>query len=243
MRVILASSNSHKLREVRQIWGHLGLEILAFSDLISPFEICENGESFKENALIKARAIFYALKNAKKIQTKDVILAEDSGLCVDILKGFPGIFSARFFDLLKSGFFAKSWDFSGLLEKIDLSAIESKSKNADERNLFLLCEILSAISKEQKSEAKNFSANFCAAAALCAEFGEEKYEFSTHGFVFGEVLSAPCGKNGFGYDPIFVPRGFSKTTAELEEGQKNEISHRRNALFSAEKIINLIKFL
>lgn len=243
MRVILASSNSHKLREVRQIWEHLGLEILAFSDLVSPFEICENGKSFKENALIKARAIFYALKNARILQPKDVILAEDSGLCVEILKGFPGIFSARFFELYKSGFFTECWEFSRLLEKIDLSAIESKSKNTDERNLFLLCEILSAISKEQQGKLKNFSANFCAAAALCVEFGGEMYEFSSHGFVFGKVLISPCGENGFGYDPIFVPLGFSCTTAMLSEEQKNEISHRKNALFDAEKIINLIKSL
>ncbi len=89
MRLILATSNRGKIKEIKQMCEDY--EVLAYSDLIDEFDIVEDGDTFKDNALIKARAVFEALddKNA-------IVLADDSGISIDILDGAPGIYSARF---------------------------------------------------------------------------------------------------------------------------------------------------
>lgn len=92
MKIILATSNKHKVLELKEILKDF--EIYAFDEVLMPFEIEENGKTFKENALIKARAVFNALDEKQK---KDFIaLSDDSGICVDVLEGNPGIYSARF---------------------------------------------------------------------------------------------------------------------------------------------------
>ena len=89
MRIILATSNQGKVREFQAWIGEH--EVLAYSDVIEPFEIEETGLSFKENALIKARAVYERLGN------KNVtVLSDDSGISVPALGGIPGIYSARF---------------------------------------------------------------------------------------------------------------------------------------------------
>ena len=88
MKLVLATSNKGKVREIKALCEDY--EVIPYSELIDEFEIIEDGSTFKENALIKARAVFNALDD------KDVIvMADDSGISVDILDGKPGIFSAR----------------------------------------------------------------------------------------------------------------------------------------------------
>ncbi|PHQ65883.1 MAG: non-canonical purine NTP pyrophosphatase, RdgB/HAM1 family [Sulfurimonas sp.] len=88
MRLVLATSNKGKVREIQALCEDY--EVIPYSELIEEFEIIEDGDTFKENALIKARAVFNVLDD------KDVVvLADDSGISVDILDGKPGIYSAR----------------------------------------------------------------------------------------------------------------------------------------------------
>lgn len=89
MKLVLATSNKGKVKEIKYIYNDM--DVVAYSDLIEPFEIEESGVTFKENALIKARAVYEALDD------KDVIvIADDSGISVDALGGEPGIYSARY---------------------------------------------------------------------------------------------------------------------------------------------------
>lgn len=93
MKLVLATSNKGKVREIKALCEDY--EVIPYSELIEEFEIIEDGDSFKENALIKARAVFKAL-NENSVDIKDVIvLADDSGISVDVLGGKPGIYSAR----------------------------------------------------------------------------------------------------------------------------------------------------
>ena len=85
MKFVLASHNKGKIQEVKQIWEPMGFEIVPMPEDFP--EIEENGESFEENAMIKARAVSKALSLPA--------IADDSGLVVDALDGFPGIHSAR----------------------------------------------------------------------------------------------------------------------------------------------------
>lgn len=88
MKLIVASSNKGKLREIKKIFDISNIEILSMKDIGIDIEIEENGSTFEENALIKARAV------SKLCQYP--VLSDDSGLCVDALGGAPGIYSARY---------------------------------------------------------------------------------------------------------------------------------------------------
>ena len=87
-KIMLATSNAHKVEEFSVMLAPLGYEVMSLLDLEEPIEIEENGTSFEENALIKARAIHQLLGIE--------VLADDSGLAVNAMNGEPGIYSARF---------------------------------------------------------------------------------------------------------------------------------------------------
>ena len=88
--IVLATTNAGKIKEVGYILGNLGLKIIGLNDLDVKPEIIEDGATFAQNALIKAKTV------AKSANL--VAIADDSGLAVDCLKGAPGIYSARFAD-------------------------------------------------------------------------------------------------------------------------------------------------
>ena len=88
MKLILASNNKNKLREVREILSPMGYEVISQSEAGADIEAEENGTTFEENAEIKARAIYDIYKCP--------VIADDSGLSVDALNGAPGIYSARY---------------------------------------------------------------------------------------------------------------------------------------------------
>ncbi|HBM36738.1 RdgB/HAM1 family non-canonical purine NTP pyrophosphatase [Sulfuricurvum sp.] len=89
MKVVLATSNKGKVREIIELLHDR--EVFPYTDLIEGFEIIEDGDTFKENALIKARAVYTALGDPEAI-----VIADDSGISVDVLGGAPGIYSARY---------------------------------------------------------------------------------------------------------------------------------------------------
>ena len=89
MKLVLATSNKGKVKEIKALCEDY--EIVPYSELIEEFEIIEDADTFKENALIKARAVFKALQDENV-----VVMADDSGISVDVLDGAPGIYSARY---------------------------------------------------------------------------------------------------------------------------------------------------
>ena len=194
MRIVVASSNKGKIKEIKKILDDF--DVIAYTDLIESFEIEENGKTFKENAVIKAKAVFEKLP-------KFFVLADDSGISVPKLNFEPGIFSARY------------------------AGVEASDKD----NLNKL------INKLKKRNIKKTPAFYTAAIALATPYGV----FTTHGFMRGEVIDEERGDKGFGYDPIFIPKGFNKTLGELNEDIKNKISHRTKALVFAKYILNILK--
>ncbi|MGN1134299.1 MAG: RdgB/HAM1 family non-canonical purine NTP pyrophosphatase [Oscillospiraceae bacterium] len=88
MKIILASNNKNKLREIKEILGPFGLEVISQSQAGADIEVEENGLTFEENSALKARAIYDMFKMP--------VIADDSGLTVDYLDGAPGIYSARY---------------------------------------------------------------------------------------------------------------------------------------------------
>ena len=208
MKILLATSNADKVGEIKEFFKNH--EIYALAEVLRPFEIEENGTSFKQNALIKARAVFEALKS-KNLQSEFFVLSDDSGICVDALGGTPGIFSARF----------------------------SGEDATDASNREKLAASLRELGLEQSP------AHYTAAIALKCALGE----FCTHGFMYGTAITKQRGQNGFGYDFMFIPRGFDRTIGELPVAVKFKISHRtkglalmRILLKNLEKQMRLAKF-
>ena len=93
-KLILATNNKNKVNEIKKILKNFNLEILTLKDLSIDIDVEENGTSFGENALIKAKAIAQIL--LKMNYGKFLVMADDSGLEVDYLNGAPGIYSARY---------------------------------------------------------------------------------------------------------------------------------------------------
>ena len=189
MKILLATSNADKVKEIKEFFAEY--EIYALGEVLDPFEIDECGTSFKQNALIKVRAVHEALKS-KNLQSEFFVLSDDSGICVDALGGAPGIFSARF----------------------------SGSGATDASNREKLASELRALNLDSSP------AHYTAAIALKCALGE----FCTHGFMHGTAITQQRGHNGFGYDFMFIPRGFDRTIAELPAAVKFEISHRTRGL-------------
>ncbi|MDR2513776.1 MAG: RdgB/HAM1 family non-canonical purine NTP pyrophosphatase [Christensenellaceae bacterium] len=183
-RLIIASGNAHKVREIKQIAAPFFNEILSLKEAGLSLDVKEDGQSFYENAKKKAAAVA-ALSGC-------AALADDSGLCVDALGGAPGIFSARF-----AGEGASDGDNNALLLK-----------------------------RLQNSPAPRAARYACAIVLLLPDGGES----SAYGECAGHILEAPQGSGGFGYDPLFVPEGFSLSFGQIPAEEKNQISHRAKAL-------------
>lgn len=122
MRVVLASNNKNKLREMAQILKPFGMEVVSQKDAGADFEVEENGTTFRENSEIKASAVYEKLNMP--------VIADDSGLVVDALGGAPGVYSHRF-----AGENASDKDRSLKV----LSELENIPK--DKRSARFICEI------------------------------------------------------------------------------------------------------
>lgn len=97
MRIVFATGNKNKMREIREILGGLGMEILSMKEAGVDGDIVENGTSFTENSMIKAKAVHEMIREKSSEEAREtIVLADDSGLEVDYLNGEPGIYSARY---------------------------------------------------------------------------------------------------------------------------------------------------
>jgi len=153
----------------------------------------ENGATFLENAILKARSVC--------LQTGQAALADDSGLVVTALAGAPGIYSARYAGLTAS----------------------------DEDNRQALLAAMASVAEEHRQ------AQFVCALAVAFPDGRL---LTAEGVCHGEVLTSPRGDNGFGYDALFYYPPLQCSFAELTTKQKNQISHRSQAL---DKLLKYIR--
>lgn len=188
--VILASRNAGKIKEFKILLRGLVKKMSSLCELDSISDIIENGNTYSENALKKARHI--------SILTNKICLADDSGLEVDALEGKPGIFSSRF----------------------------AGDRSSDEENIGkLLSELVNK---------PNRKAWFVCSLALVFPDGREAI---AEGKCEGIILHKPRGTGGFGYDPVFFLSDLNKTMAELAVDEKNQISHRAQAVGELKKLL------
>ena len=186
INLIIGTNNPGKLKEIKDLLPK-NLKIYSPKDLKlkSPKE---NGKSFKENSLIKAR--FFSKK------TKMTCLADDSGLEINVLNKKPGIFSSRW-----AG--AKG-NFNTAIKKV-FNELSKKDKNW---------------------KSKKIKARFICVLSIYWPDGKN---FSGTGKIEGFISSKKKGKNGFGYDPIFIPDKRKITFAQMLPKEKFKIDHRSKA--------------
>ena len=188
LRIVLATHNAGKVRELADPLTEFGVEVLGLSSFPEIGEIEETGTTFEENALIKARAV--------AALTGLVSVADDSGLEVDALSKAPGVYSARY---------------------------AGEPKSDARNNEKLLTELASFPEPAQRR------AHFVCVLVLVRS-ADDPQPLIAEGECPGEILTAPRGEGGFGYDPLFWLPAFGQAMAELSAEQKNQISHRGQAI-------------
>lgn len=188
LSIVLGSSNQGKLGELRELLSDLPIQVLSAREALGfPLEVVEDGVTFEQNAVLKARAVSRA--------TGLIALADDSGLEVDALGGRPGVRSARF----------------------------AHERATDAENNAALLRELEEVGEGQRS------ARFRCVLALVTPWDSEAR--TVDGSCQGQILRAPRGSGGFGYDPLFVVDGLAGLAmAELTDEQKNRVSHRACAV-------------
>jgi XTP/dITP diphosphohydrolase len=193
-QLLIGTNNKGKLREIKALLPK-NIKIYSTSDynLKSPKE---NGKTFKENSLIKAR--FFSKK------TNQICMSDDSGLEINLLNNQPGIYSAR---------------WGGKKNNFDL-AIKKVFKKLDK--------------KVSNWRSRKINAKFICALTIYWPGGKYK---TTIGQIFGTISNKKIGNKGFGYDPIFIPRGSKKTFAQISPKKKYKIDHRYKAFQKIKKFL------
>lgn len=191
-RIVFATGNAGKMREIREIMAGENVEVLSMKEAGIEVNVVEDGTTFEENAVIKAKAIAE--------YTDAIVLADDSGLEVDYLDKAPGVYSARFM---------------------------GEDTSYDIKNQAII-DKLDGVPKEQRT------ARFVCAIAAALPDGQTLVTRQT---MEGYIGYKAEGKNGFGYDPIFMLDEYGCSSAAISREEKNAISHRGKALRAMKEML------
>lgn len=213
-KIIFATGNKNKMREIREIMADCDVEIYSMKEAGINIDIVEDGDTFEANSTIKAKAIsdYISGKGMSEEQKDDswkavsekykgaIVLADDSGLEIDYLNKEPGVYSARYMG--------------------EDTSYDIKNQNLIDR--------LEGVEKDKRT------ARFVCVIAAVLPDGEVLVSRDTmEGYIGWKI----AGENGFGYDPIFYLDEFGCSSAELSREQKNAISHRGKALAGIKKLL------
>ncbi|HPK41511.1 MAG TPA: RdgB/HAM1 family non-canonical purine NTP pyrophosphatase [Candidatus Cloacimonadota bacterium] len=192
MKLVVATKNRDKFREIKAMLHGLDLELICSADIDGLPDIDEDQDTILANSIKKAK------------ETADYTnlpaIADDTGFFVTALNDEPGVFAARYA--------GENCSYTDNVNKM----LKNMTGKIDRRARF---ETIVSLAFPGKSET-----------------------VSMKGVVLGSIIEEPHGREGFGYDPIFVPEGYDQTFAELPDTVKNKISHRAKAF---DAILPLLK--
>ncbi|MCR5496205.1 MAG: non-canonical purine NTP pyrophosphatase [Treponema sp.] len=217
MKIYLASGNKNKKREMSQILSPH--QIVTPDDEGIIFSPIENGKTFYENSIIKAKDLY------EKVACP--VIADDSGICVDALSGIPGIFSAR---------------YAG--PEYPQGKADGSKISQEEQNKFLIQQLNDTLANGNidTSKFKNGPRSAHYTCAMVLYMGHDRVyvvQDTMEGCIINSIEEA-AGTGGFGYDPIFFLPDLGVTSAQLSAEEKNKISHRGKATRCLLKIMESI---
>ena len=226
-KLLIATGNPGKMREYQGLLRDLPFELVSLRDLGITHEVDETGETFEENAWLKASE--YAAISGM------LTLADDSGLEVDALSGEPGVRSARY-----GGDSCTSDQ-----DRVALLLNNLQKIPWEERSARFRCFIAVAKSPLVPLYERGEGASPFRKGGREGDFGGPSPDPSrqpsliaqAEGSVAGMIQYTGQGDYGFGYDPVFYLPSCGKTIAQLSLDEKNKISHRSNAARKAVKIL------
>jgi len=220
MKLVLATHNRDKMREIRDILAGLDVEVSTVDDFDGVPEPVEDGATLEANALKKAREI--------RDFTGCSALADDTGLEVDALGGAPGVFSARYA--------GESKGYSANCAKLlaDMNGVPRDRRGARFRTVMAL-----ALCDDDAARL----GRYLDAHPEARPAGDGVDALVAEGILEGEIAEAPRGSSGFGYDPLFVDTESGRTLAEMGAHEKNEISHRYRALVEVRELLMRLELL
>ncbi|MGL5268769.1 MAG: RdgB/HAM1 family non-canonical purine NTP pyrophosphatase [Spiroplasma sp.] len=193
-----ASSNNNKVLELKKFFQPYNYLVKSLLDLDQALKIIENGNSYQENAFIKAKALSDFLKS-KSTDIDAIVIGDDTGLEIEALDNFPGIFSER-------------W-------KGDMSFHQAMQV------------ILDKLVNQKNRKAKMIT------AIVCID-NKNKVTKTFIGQLEGKIAREISSKQGFGYDSFFYLPDKKMTLSEMTKNEKNQISHRGQAL---KQLLNYLK--
>ena len=198
--LLVATGNPNKLREIRQLLADVPVTLHTLAELPPVPEPEETGQTFQDNARLKASYYARHLARAALPWTASALtVADDSGLVIDALDGEPGVRSARY--LRENASYQERFD--------DLYRRLALRPDAPGTARFL-CALTATRRNPQAPH-------------------EDHVVFETVGTVEGVIAPAPRGSGGFGYDPIFLFPAYGKTLAEVSDDEKLRVAHRGHA--------------
>jgi XTP/dITP diphosphohydrolase len=212
--LLLGTHNAGKVREIETILRDVRWRLRSLREFEEVGVAAENAPTYAENAILKAQ--FYARETG--IHT----LADDSGLEVAALGGAPGVLSARY-----AGEGASDADRRALLLS-ELARVENESSRLEAAKA-------AVADRNAAVHSSNRRARFVCVVAIATPDGTVLN--TSEGMCEGKIIFDERGRNGFGYDPLFVPDGFEETFAELSDSIKNQISHRARALLKTRQFL------
>ena len=213
---ILASQNKNKIKEIRAILEKFGLDVITRDDAGIPTDdIEETGTTFEENSHLKASVIMDMIAADPSLgkYLDSPVIADDSGLMVDALGGAPGVYSARYA--------GEGCTYDDNNTKL-LAALDGVPEN--ERTAKFVT-VITLIYPDEKGVPE------------AAVQQGDRYVLVARGECIGHIADEKKGEGGFGYDPVFIPDGYSSSFAELGTDFKNTISHRAKALAELERLL------
>ena len=213
---ILASQNKNKIKEIRAILEKFGLDVISRDDAGIPTDdIEETGTTFEENSHLKASVIMDMIASDPSLEKylDSPVIADDSGLMVDALGGAPGVYSARYAGE------GCTYDDNNTKLLAALDGVPESERTAK------FVTVITLIYPNEKGVPE----------AAVPQDG--RYVLVASGECRGHIATEKKGEGGFGYDPVFVPDGYSNSFAELGTDFKNTISHRAKALAELERLL------
>lgn len=228
LTLLIATRNLHKVAEIRAILGGQ-FGYLTLNDFPGAPKVVEDAPTFAGNATKKAIELARWLSSTPPSPLAPrpfFVLADDSGLEVEALKGAPGVYSARF-AALDSGKPGNSPDAENNAKLLRLLADVPAEKRTARFRCVLALTPAPLVASKQSEDGSTLGTS---ASPVCYADELEMETETFDGTCDGRIDFAPRGRGGFGYDPLFIPNGFEQSFAELGEDVKNQLSHRAKAL-------------